>query len=75
VTSGNQVKFTATATYAGGAITDATEDTVWSIDNQNVAIPADSASQPGQFVAVDSGSATLTAAFGGKTQTATLTVP
>jgi hypothetical protein len=52
-----------------------TEDTVWSVDKTNVAILADTVNQPGLTVAVDSGTATLTAAFGGKTATRTLTVP
>lgn len=75
VVSGNQVKFTATATYTDGTSKDVTEDTTWSIDKPNVAILADSLSQPGQVVAVDTGSATLTAGFPGKTQTVTVTVP
>ena len=78
-TSGNQVKYTATATYFGGVTRDVTEDATWSwsIDKPYVAILADSVNQPGQVVAVDSGTATLTASFGGKTATvpATITVP
>jgi len=75
VVPGNQVKFIATAAYSDGSTKDVTEDTVWSIDNSFVAILADSQNQPGQVVGVDSGSATLTASFGGKTQTVTITVP
>ena len=75
VSSGNQVTFTATATYSDASSQNVTEDTTWTIDNPNVAILADSQNQPGQVVAVDTGSATLTASFGGKTQTVTLTVP
>jgi hypothetical protein len=75
VVSGNQVKFTATASYTDGTSKDVTEDTTWTIDNPFVVILADSQSQPGQVVAVDTGSATLTASFGGKTQTVTITVP
>ncbi|MDA8412609.1 MAG: Ig-like domain-containing protein [Desulfobacteraceae bacterium] len=72
---GNQVKFSASATYTGTTIKDVTEDTVWSIDKPNVAILADSTSQPGQVVAVGSGSATLTATFGGLSKSVTITVP
>lgn len=75
VTSGNQVKFTATANYLDGTSQDVTEDTIWTIDKTNVAILADSVNQPGQVVGVDSGSATLTGSFGGKSQTVTIAVP
>ena len=75
VISGNQVKFTATAKYYGVADKDVTEDAIWTIDKSNVSILADSLNQPGQVVAVDSGTATLTAAFGDKTATAIVTVP
>jgi hypothetical protein len=74
VASGNQVPFTATANY-NGTSQDVTTDTIWSIDNPNVAVLADSTNQPGQVVGVDSGTATLTATFGGKTQTTIVTVP
>jgi hypothetical protein len=72
---GTQVQFTATATYGDNTTHVVTEDTVWSVDKTNVAILADTVNQPGLSVAVDSGTATLTAAFGGKTATQTLTVP
>jgi len=76
VTAGNQVSFTATAYYGDGTIVDVTKDmsTTWTIDKPYVAILTDSQNQPGQLLGVDSGSATLTASFGGKTQTATVTV-
>lgn len=72
---GNQVSFTATATYADGTTQDVTEATTWTLGNPNVAILADSVNQPGQIVGVDAGSTPLTASFGGKTQTVTITVP
>lgn len=72
--SGNQVKFTTNASYTDGTSKDVTEDTVWSIATSNVAILADGTNQPGQVVGVDGGLATLTAVFGGMTQTATITV-
>jgi len=73
--AGNQVTFTATANYSGKPSQDVTEDTVWEIDKPSVAILADNVNQRGQAVGVDSGSATLKASFGGKTQTVTITVP
>ncbi|HEX8960226.1 MAG TPA: Ig-like domain-containing protein [Geobacteraceae bacterium] len=73
--SGSQVNFTATATYSDATTQSVTEDTIWTIGNGNVAILADSQNQPGRVVAVDSGSTTLTASFGGKTQSVTITVP
>jgi hypothetical protein len=73
--SGTQLKFTATASYTDNSSHDITEDVTWTIDKSNVAILADGLNQPGLVVAVDSGTATLTASFGGQTQTATLTVP
>jgi hypothetical protein len=77
VTAGQQVSYTAVASYLDGTTKDVTEDATWSIDNPNVAIQADKVNQPWQIVAVDRGLATITASFGGtggKTQTATLTV-
>ena len=75
VTSGKQGAYTVTATYFGGVTRDVTEDATLTIDNAYVALLADSLNQPGQVVAIDSGTATLTATFGGKTATATITVP
>lgn len=72
--TGNQVPFTATATYTDTSREDVTADATWTIDKPDVAILADSQHQPGQVVGVGSGTATLTAAFGGRTQTVTLTV-
>ena len=74
VTVGNQIPYTALAGYLGGTAKDVTQETVWTLDSSNVAIMADSLNQPGQIVGVTSGTATLTASFGGKTQTATITV-
>ncbi len=75
LSSGNQVPFIATATFTDNTTRDVTEDAAWTIDNMNVATFADSLNQPGQVVGVDSGSATLTASFGGKSQSVKLTVP
>lgn len=77
VTSGNQVRFTATAVYSDTTSKDVTEDAVWalSVDKPYVAILADTANQPGQAVGVDTGSTALTAQLGGKTATATVSVP
>lgn len=74
--AGSQIPITATANYGDNTTVDLTRETatVWTIDNPNVAIQADSVNQPGLVVVVDRGSATLTASFGGKTQTATITI-
>ncbi|MDD2853457.1 MAG: Ig-like domain-containing protein [Desulfuromonadaceae bacterium] len=74
IVAGNQVAFTATATYSDGTSMDVTEETVWSIDDSNVIMLADSQNQPGQVVAVDGGSAEVTASFGNKTETTKITV-
>jgi hypothetical protein len=75
---GTQVQFKATATYNDGVVTteDVTEDVTWSfeVDKPNVAIFTDAANDPGQVVAVNLGTATLTATFGSKTATQILTV-
>ncbi|MDD2308453.1 MAG: Ig-like domain-containing protein [Desulfuromonadaceae bacterium] len=76
VAAGNQVSFTATASYGDGTTVDVTKDmsTIWTIDKLYVAILTDSQNWPGQILGVDGGSATLKVSFGGKTQTATVTV-
>ena len=74
VVAGNQVSLSVTANYGDGTTRDVTADASWNIDSSNIAILADSLNQPGQVVGVDSGSATLTVSFGGKTQTAKITV-
>jgi hypothetical protein len=74
VAAGNQASYTALASYFDGTTKDVTQESVWALDSSNVAILADSVNQAGQVVAVDSGSATLTASFDGKTQTATILV-
>ena len=74
--AGTRVAFTATANYFDGTSMDVTENTTWTLDKQPyVAMFTDSLNQPGQVVAVDSGSATLTATFGSLTKTTTITVP
>lgn len=75
VSSGNQFQFSALANYSDGTVRDVTADTVWTIDNHNVAILADSVNQPGLVIWVDTGSMTLTASFGGINKTASFTVP
>lgn len=75
VTLGYQVSYSATATYYDGTILDVTKDTIWSLSSTAVAALADEINQPGQIVAVTRGSIVLSAAFGGKTATSTITVP
>jgi hypothetical protein len=75
VISGMQKAFTATATFSDNTTADVTESAVWASDKTTVAALADNVNQPGQIVAVDSGTASLTATFGGKSATVTITVP
>ncbi|WP_191965624.1 Ig-like domain-containing protein [Oryzomonas sagensis] len=73
---GTATSFTATVTYSDNTTADVTKDTVWTTSDANVAIPADSQQLPGQIMGVDSGTATLTATFGGITApTVTVKVP
>jgi hypothetical protein len=77
VSIGNQTTYTVTASYTDGIINgtiDITEDATFSIDNTNIALLADAQNQPGQMVAVDTGTATLTVSFGGLTKTLIITV-
>lgn len=74
VKAGHQIPYSALAGYFGGTSRDVTQETIWTLEPSNVAVMADSVNQPGQIVGVASGTATLTASFGGKTQTATITV-
>jgi hypothetical protein len=75
VTSGSQRAFTATATFSDNTTADITEKAVWVSDKTSVAALADNVNQPGQIVAVESGTANLSATFGGKSATVTITVP
>ena len=70
---GNQVVFTAMATYTDGASKDLTRDAAWSIDKTSIVDLADPVNQPGQIVMVDAGTATLTTSFGNISRTVTLT--
>lgn len=76
ITVGTHTPYTATATYSDGTVVDVTSEaaTGWSVDSASIAILADSVNQPGQIIGVDSGVFTLTATFGGRTQTAKITV-
>jgi hypothetical protein len=71
---GAEKQFMVEALYADGTRQDVTVDAVLSIDNTNVAKFSDQLSDPGLIVAVDAGSAILTATFGGKEDTETVTV-
>lgn len=80
VATGGQLQMRATATYTDGATQDVTENATWSIDTPSVAILTTSPYQTGLAVlpklvmGVGTGTATLSATFGGKTQTTTITV-
>ena len=76
IVAGNKFAYSATVLYGDGSqinVTDLTSCS-WSVDKANVAVLATALSQPGQFVAVDVGTATITATFGGLTKTAAITV-
>ncbi len=75
VSIGNKALFPVTANYSDVTVDVTNEPTAsWLIDTPNVAVLADSVNQPGQVVGVDTGTATLTVTFGGKSQTAKITV-
>ena len=75
VSIGNKALFPVTANYSDVTVDVTNEPTAsWSIDTPNVAVLADSVNQPGQVVGVDTGTAMLTVTFGGKSQTAKITV-
>ncbi len=78
---GGQLPMRATATYTDGTTQDVTENATWSIDTPSVAILTTSSYQTGSnaplpmlVMGVGTGTATLSATFGGKTQTTTITV-
>lgn len=74
MTPGDQTPLKITATYSDTTTADVTELATISVDNSNVGVMADKDNLPGQIFAVNSGTATVTASFGGKSQTATITV-
>lgn len=78
IVAGDQKSYTAKAVYTDGSTEyDVTDKATWSItpENVNVVVLADNTNQPGSLVAVGNGTATLSASFGGKTATKTITVP
>lgn len=78
VTAGNQTSYLAKAVYTDSNTEyDVTDKTTWSIQPENVSVVvlADNSNQPGLLVAVGSGTATLSASFGGVPATKTITVP
>lgn len=74
IIAGTEKKFKVEALYTDGTRQDVTADVTWTIDNLNIAIPSDTIANPGLFVAVDTGTATLTATFGGLNDIETLVV-
>ena len=71
---GTEKQFSAQALYTDGTTQDVTADSTWAIDNSNVAKFSDQLFAPGLFVAVDTGTATLTATLGTISDTETLVV-
>ena len=65
IIAGTEKKFKVTAHYTNGDEQDVTEDVTWSTKDSNVAKFSDQVSDPGLVVAVDDGTATLTATLGG----------
>lgn len=74
IIAGAELAYAVTARYTDGTTQDVTADATWLIDNANIATFSDELSDPGLVVAVDAGTTTLTATFGGKVDTETLTV-
>jgi hypothetical protein len=74
IIAGAELPYAVTARYTDGTTQDVTADAVWKIDNSNVATFSDPLSDPGLVVAVDAGTTILTATFGGKEDSETLTI-
>lgn len=72
--AGRQVRFTVMANYSTGSPQDVTADAHLTIDDSDVARFSDQQSDPGLVVAVDEGTAIVTAIFGGLSETKTLVV-
>lgn len=67
--------FTATAHFTDGTSQVVTSETVWTISNTSPIVASLDANQPGSVLPGVSGSAILTASYGGLTQTVTIFVP
>jgi len=74
IIAGTEKKFKVTAHYTDGYDQDVTDDVEWTIDNSNVVKFSDKDSDPGLVIAVDSGTTTLKATLGEKSDTETITV-
>jgi hypothetical protein len=74
--AGGTQQFTATATYTDATTQDVTASAAWSTDSAAIAtiVTGFTNANPGQAAGMAAGSATITAQFGGKSNTATLTV-
>lgn len=66
--------YTATAFYSDGSFADVTAQATWTSSNAAVATVDNSPTTAGTVTGVSAGTATMTAAFGGKSGTATVTV-
>lgn len=72
--AGRQKQFKVMANFVGGVSQDVTADAALSIDNLNIVKFSDLQADPGSVVAVDAGTATLTATFNGKNDTESIVV-
>lgn len=71
---GTRVQFTATALFFDGTVQDVTSSAVWTSSNEAVATVSNSTGTHGLATAVDTGTASINADFGGVAGSAALTV-
>lgn len=71
---GGTIQLTATATYSDGAILDVTQQATWSVVPAAFATVSDAAGTKGLVTAVAAGAATVSASFGGLSQSASVNV-
>ncbi len=74
IADGTTLQLTATGLYTDGSTQDVTTLASWSSTNSNVATVSNASGSQGLATSVDAGSTTVTASFGGRSGTTTLTV-
>ncbi|MBK7054009.1 MAG: Ig-like domain-containing protein [Leptospiraceae bacterium] len=74
IAKGTTTQFTATATYSDGSTADVTKTAVWTSSNTSFGTVDTSSTTGGIARGIAAGAATITAAIGGKSATANLTV-